>query len=98
MRNSRSERREARSVVILNTAKEKQGRLPGSLLASRFSLLLALLAGCGPHTKAVSATGTIEYTETDVAPDLGGRLGVLRAHEGDRVAAGGTVAIPTAAP
>ncbi len=67
-----------------------------SLLASRLSFL-ALFAACGPRSDAVSATGTIEYTETDVAPDLSGRLGVLRAHEGDRVSAGDTLAILTAA-
>ncbi len=64
---------------------------------SLFSLLFALLAGCGPRTDAVSATGTIEYTETDITPDLGGRLGALRVHEGDRVKAGDTLAILTAA-
>jgi HlyD family secretion protein len=66
-----------------------------SSLAPRLSLL-ALLAACGKGSGPVSATGTIEYTETDVAPDLGGRLGVLRVHEGDRVAAGDTLAILTA--
>ena len=59
-------------------------------------LLLTCVAGCSPPVET-SATGTIEVTETDVAPDLGGRLAVLRAHEGDRVKAGDTLALLTAA-
>jgi HlyD family secretion protein len=59
--------------------------------------LLALLSACGSSPNSSSATGTIEYTETDISPDLSGRLGVLRVHEGDRVKAGDTLAILTAA-
>jgi HlyD family secretion protein len=56
-----------------------------------------LLAACGRNSTPASATGTIEYTETDIAPDLNGRLGTLRVQEGDRVKAGDTLAILTAA-
>ena len=106
MSTSRSEKRETRSGVGSRPERsEGQPRfsfaaLRGtSLLASRLSLLLLplLLLSCGKGSGPATATGTIEYTETDVAPDLGGRLGVLRAHEGDRVAAGDTLAILTAA-
>jgi HlyD family secretion protein len=78
-------------------ARREEGWGRVSLRAARCSLLVASLAACGQRTGAVSATGTIEFTETDIAPDLGGRLGVLRAHEGDRVKAGDTLAILTAA-
>jgi HlyD family secretion protein len=60
-------------------------------------VIAALISACGKGSGPISATGTIEVTETDIAPDLGGRLGVLRAHEGDLVKAGDTLAILTAA-
>jgi HlyD family secretion protein len=61
------------------------------------AVLLTLLLACTGTPSATTATGTIEFTETDIAPDLNGRLATLRAHEGDRVALGDTIAILTAA-
>jgi len=55
------------------------------------------VSACSRTRVTPSATGTIEFTDTDVAPDLNGRLGALRVHEGDRVKAGDTLAILTAA-
>ena len=60
-------------------------------------LPLLLLAACSPTASPGSATGTVEFTETDIAPELGGKLSALRAHEGDRVKAGDTLAILAAA-
>lgn len=98
----------SRSLVILSAAKETRGgpsakfdhanpSLHSGRLLAALLLLPPLLAACGKGSGSVSATGTIEFTETDIAPDLSGRLGVLRAHEGDRVKAGDTLAILTAA-
>ena len=72
-------------------------RIHRSPFTVHFLIAVAFLSACGKGSRPASATGTIEYTETDIAPDLGGRLGVLRAHEGDRVKAGDTLAILTAA-
>ena len=57
--------------------------------------MLSVLA-CSHTSTTISATGTVEFTETDVAPELGGRLATLNAHEGDRVKLGDTLAILTA--
>ena len=100
--------RRSRSCVILSEAKETRGgpsakfnhaspSLRSGRLLAALLLLPLFLSACGKNSGPVSATGTIEVTETDIAPDLGGRLGVLRAHEGDRVKAGDTLAILTAA-
>ncbi len=70
----------------------------GSFHASSLVSLLSslLLAACARPSTTISATGTIEFTETDVAAELSGRLGSLRVHEGDRVKIGDTLAILTA--
>ena len=62
-----------------------------------FPVALLVAAACGRSASPNTATGTIEFTETDIAPDLSGRLGTLRVHEGDRVTLGDTLAILTAA-
>lgn len=58
--------------------------------------MTVLAVACSRTPAAISATGTVEFTETDIAPELGGKLGVLRVQEGDRVKAGDTLAILTA--
>jgi HlyD family secretion protein len=76
---------------------EKRGSR-ASLLASRFSLLLATaLSACHGASSGLSAVGTIEVTETDIAPDLNGRLIELRAREGATVRTGDTLALLSAA-
>jgi HlyD family secretion protein len=69
-------------------------RGPFSSLVSLLSSLL--LVACSRHSASISATGTVEFTETDIAPELSGKLGTLRVHEGDRVKAGDTLAILSA--
>jgi HlyD family secretion protein len=56
--------------------------------------LLALLAGCsGRDRGAISASGTIEATQVDVASQAGGKVMELRVDEGSAVKAGDTLAI-----
>jgi HlyD family secretion protein len=58
-------------------------------------VLAALVApGCGDEAPAdrVRASGYVEATEVQVAPEVGGRLLDVRVDEGDRVAAGDLVA------
>lgn len=78
--------------VSLGTAADRRAGKRAAALVG-----LAALLACSRSATANSATGTIEFTETDIAPDLNGRLETLRAHEGDRVAPGDTLAILTAA-
>jgi HlyD family secretion protein len=63
---------------------------------ARAALALAALAasGCGDEAPAdrVRASGYVEATEVQVAPEVGGRLLEVRVEEGDRVAAGDLVA------
>ncbi len=59
-------------------------------------IFTALLAGvplaCAPHTPdGVVGTGTIEVTEVNVAPTVGGRVERVFVDEGDRVRAGDTL-------
>ena len=89
---TRDERRETWHRTAANTVFRQWQ------FSSLVSLLSSLvLVACSRPSASISATGTIEFTETDVAPDLNGRLGSLRVHEGDRVKAGDTLAILTAA-
>ena len=60
-------------------------------------LLVTVLVACSRPSTTISATGTVEFTETDIAPELNGKLGSLRVHEGDRVKMGDTLAILIAA-
>lgn len=53
--------------------------------------MLLLFVGCGRDT-APPATGTIEATETNLGAEFSAKISELRVHEGDRVAAGDTVA------
>jgi HlyD family secretion protein len=63
--------------------------------AASAALVLALvLAGCnGSGRNEISASGTIEATEVDVAAQVGGRVQQLRVDEGSQVRAGDTLAI-----
>ncbi|MBI5710820.1 MAG: efflux RND transporter periplasmic adaptor subunit [Candidatus Eisenbacteria bacterium] len=54
---------------------------------------LALVAGCGNGRDAVTASGTVELDEVDVASLIGGRVVTLRVDEGDTVRAGDTLAV-----
>jgi len=56
-----------------------------------------LAFACSRPSTTISATGTVEFTETDISPELSGKLGTLRVHEGDLVRTGDTLAILTAA-
>jgi HlyD family secretion protein len=54
---------------------------------------LALACASGPPPNALTASGNVEATEVQVAPEVGGRVVELRVGEGDRVMAGDTVAV-----
>jgi HlyD family secretion protein len=61
----------------------------------RFALALPLAAvACSepPPSNALTASGNVEATEVQVAPEVGGRIIELRAAEGDRVKAGDLIA------
>jgi HlyD family secretion protein len=64
----------------------------------RFDLVvvtaLALLPACtaAPPATSVRASGTVEATEVQLAPEVGGRLVTLAVVEGQRIAAGDVVA------
>jgi HlyD family secretion protein len=56
--------------------------------------LTALAVACSeaPPSNALTASGNVEATEVQVAPEVGGRIVELRVAEGDRVAAGDLLA------
>ena len=67
----------------------------GAADAGRYLLALCLaLAGCGepPPDNLLRASGHVEATDVQVAPEVGGRLVELRIDEGDRVNAGDVIA------
>jgi len=55
----------------------------------------AATACAGPPSSGIEATGTLEYTETDVAATTSGRVERVLFEEGDRVQAGDTLVILT---
>ena len=63
---------------------------------SRLALVLAAagVAACSPPptSNALTASGNVEATEVQVAPEVGGRIVELRVAEGDRVQAGAVIA------
>ena len=64
---------------------------------TRLALVLSatgLAAGCSqpPPSNALTASGNVEATEVQVAPEVGGRIVELRVAEGDRVQAGAVIA------
>ena len=71
-------------------------RLSFAALRTRGVAVVLVVTACSRTTSPNTATGTVEFTETDVAAELGGKLGTLRAHEGDRVKLGDTLAILSA--
>lgn len=74
-------------------APPRRRRAPRALL---IALVLLVLAGIGVAVDlaqqrpvaGIQASGTIEATESDVSPKVGGRLATLRVHDGDPVAEG----------
>jgi HlyD family secretion protein len=56
--------------------------------------LAAIAVACGepPPSNALTASGNVEATEVQVAPEVGGRILELRVDEGDRVNAGDPIA------
>jgi HlyD family secretion protein len=81
-------------------------RLPVHLRVSRSILVLFAIAAAVaiaiaaksvfaglPSPAAIEASGTIEATESDIAPKVQGRLIDLRVHDGDRIRKGQLVAI-----
>ncbi len=81
-------------------------RIPAHLQLSRglivaLAVLLAVALAVGarsvvrflPRAAAVEASGTIEATQSDVAPKVQGRLTALRVQDGDRVVKGQPVAV-----
>ena len=64
---------------------------------SRFALTvlaagLAVACSQPPPSNALTASGNVEATEVQVAPEVGGRIVDLRVSEGDRVKAGDVIA------
>ena len=64
---------------------------------TRLALVLStagLAAACSqpPPSNALTASGNVEATEVQVAPEVGGRIVELRVAEGDRVQAGAVIA------
>lgn len=51
-----------------------------------------IFAGCGWRGHKPDGSGTIECTQTDIAPQVAGRIVVLTPQEGDRVKAGEVIA------
>jgi HlyD family secretion protein len=57
------------------------------------STILALSCSGGGNANSVRASGTIEATQVDVAPQVGGRVKELRITEGSNVKVGDTLAV-----
>ena len=62
-------------------------------LAALALAALAAHAGCAADPATVTASGTIEFDEVDVASQVGGRVERLLVEEGDSVRAGDTLAV-----
>jgi HlyD family secretion protein len=63
-------------------------------IAAAMSLASAFTSACSdpPPSNALTASGNVEATEVQVAPEVGGRVLTLTVAEGDRVAAGAVIA------
>ena len=58
--------------------------------------VLALLAACtAKGADTIEATGTLEFTETEIAATVGGRVARVFVEEGDRVRTGDTLVVLT---
>jgi HlyD family secretion protein len=53
---------------------------------------IAVACAGPPPSNALTASGNVEATEVQVAPEVGGRILEMRVAEGDRVAAGAVIA------
>ena len=101
-RHHRPDRRRARTPTVAAPApafprdSSWRPRMKANALvpAVPVALALALAAGCASKAPAdrVRASGSVEATEVQVAPQVGGRLLELKVAEGDRVAVGQTIA------
>ncbi len=58
-----------------------------------YIILAVVLAGCGGSDKAANQSGTLEATEVDLAPSMGGRVLEARFELGDAVKAGDTLLV-----
>lgn len=67
--------------------------LAGSFLGLGLTIIISLISGCGPELKEeISATGTIEMTETIVSSKLNGRVTRMFFEEGQGVKVGDLLA------
>jgi HlyD family secretion protein len=62
------------------------------LLAAASAAGLAIACSEPPPSNALTASGNVEATEVQLAPEVGGRVIELRVAEGDRVSAGDVIA------
>jgi len=62
------------------------------LLLAPFAAVFAIACEAPPPSNALTASGNVEATEVQVAPEVGGRIVELRVDEGDRVKAGDVIA------
>ncbi len=64
-------------------------RLAGKIIGAVLLIITSLISGCGPELKdEISATGTIEMTETIVSSKLNGRVTQMYFEEGQTVKTG----------
>lgn len=79
-------------IQIPITQSRPVARLGAALKFSALGILLALAAGCPARGPVPDGSGTIECTQVQVAPQVGGRVLSLLPHEGDKLKKGDLVA------